>query len=138
MKDDERSGFKGIERKIREWSRAVQVEKLLEKEQILERYLNRIYLAQANGLEVRGVESASNYYFNKSAKDLSIAQCAFIAGINHSPNSYNPFGETDISESIKTRTLNVLAKMKELGKINEEEYNSAVEETKNGLEFSQG
>lgn len=138
MKDDERSGFAGIERKIREWSRAVQVEKILNKEQILERYLNRIYLGQSNGLEVRGVEAASNYYFNKSAKDLSIAESAFIAGINHSPNSYNPFGETDISESIKTRTLNVLAKMHELGKINDEEYNTATEETKNGLQFNQG
>ena len=63
MKDDERSGLAGVERKIREWSRAVQVEKILKKEQILERYLNRIYLGQSNGLEVRGVEAASNYYF---------------------------------------------------------------------------
>ena len=139
MKDDERGGLAGIERKIREWSRAVQVEKMInDKDKILERYLNRIYLGSSNGLEVRGVESASNYYFNKSAKDLSLAQTAFLAGINHAPNSYNPFGDTDKSEEIKTRTLNVLAKMKELGKITEEEYNSAVEETKNGLAFEKG
>ncbi len=139
MKDDERGGLAGIERKIREWSRAVQVEKMInDKDKILERYLNRIYLGSSNGLEVRGVESASNYYFNKSAKDLSLAQTAFLAGINHAPNSYNPFGDTDKSEDIKTRTLNVLAKMKELGKITEEEYNSAVEETKNGLAFEKG
>ncbi len=139
MKDDERGGLAGIERKIREWSRAVQVEKMInDKNKILERYLNRIYLGSSNGLEVRGVESASNYYFNKAAKDLSLAQSAFIAGINHAPNSYNPFGETDKSEEIKTRTLNVLAKMKELGKISEDEYNTAVEETKNGLTFEKG
>ena len=71
MKDDERSGFAGIERKIREWSRAIQVEKMLDKDQILERYLNRIYLGSSGGLEIRGVEAASIYYFNKSAKDLS-------------------------------------------------------------------
>ena len=139
MKDDERGGLAGIERKIREWSRAVQVEKMInDKDKILERYLNRIYLGSSNGLEVKGVESASNYYFNKSAKDLSLAQTAFLAGINHAPNSYNPFGDTDKSEDIKTRTLNVLAKMKELGKITEEEYTSAVEETKNGLAFEKG
>ena len=140
MKDDDRSGIAGVERKIREWSRAVQVEKMLSKDQILERYLNRIFLGSAsNGLEVRGVEAAANYYFNKPAKDLSIAQSAFIAGINHAPNAYYPFSETnDNSEKIKTRTLNVLSKMHELNKISDEEYNAAVEETKNGLQFEKG
>lgn len=146
MADDARSGFAGIERKIREWSRAVQIEKTLAenstkeaaKNKILERYLNRIYLGSNNGLEVRGVEAASIYYFNKSAKDLSIAQAAFIAGINHSPSSYNPYGESDISEKIKTRTLNVIGKMKELGKITEEEYNAAKDEANAGLKFEKG
>ena len=130
---------KSWERKIREWSRAVQVEKMLTKDQILQRYLNRIYLGSANGLEIRGVEAASNYYFNKSAKDLSIAEAAFIAGINHSPNNYNVFtSETDISEKVKTRTLNVIGKMHELGKINDDEYNTAKEEIKTGLKFTKG
>ena len=130
---------KSWERKIREWSRAVQVEKMLTKDQILQRYLNRIYLGSANGLEIRGVEAASNYYFNKSAKDLSIAEAAFIAGINHSPNNYNVFtSETDISEKVKTRTLNVIGKMHELGKINDDEYNTAKEEIKSGLKFTKG
>ena len=139
MNDDARGGLAGIERKIREWSRAIQVEKMLIKDQILERYLNRIYLGASGGLEVRGVESAANFYFNKKASELDIAQCAFIAGINHSPNAYNPFDEsTDNSEKIKNRTLTVLGEMHEQGKINDEEYNSAVEETKNGLAFSKG
>lgn len=138
MNDDARSGFAGIERKIREWSRAVQVDEMLEKNQILERYLNRIYLGSSGGLEVRGVEAASRFYFNKSANELSIAQSAFIAGINHSPSNYNPFGESDVTERIKTRTLNVLGKMHELGKINDEEYNTATEETKEGLKFEKG
>ncbi len=146
MADDARSGLAGVERKIREWSRAVQIEKTLAensskeaaKNQILERYLNRIYLGSNNGLEVRGVEAASIYYFNKSAKDLSVAQAAFIAGINHSPSSYNPYGETDISEKIKTRTLNVIGKMHELGKINDEEYEAAKNEANSGLKFEKG
>ncbi len=135
MNDKDRSW----ERKVREWSRAVQVEKMLTKDQILQRYLNRIYLGSSNGLEIRGVEAAANYYFNKSAKDLSVAEAAFVAGINHSPNNYNVFtSETDISEKVKTRTLNVIGKMHELGKISDDEYNTAVEETKNGLKFTKG
>lgn len=146
MSDDARSGLAGIERKIREWSRAVQIEKKLAegqskeyaKNRILERYLNRIYLGSNNGLEVRGVEAAAKFYFNKSAKDLSIAQAAFIAGINHSPSSYNPFGESDVSEKVKKRTLTVIEKMYELGKINNDEYNSAKEENNAGLKFEKG
>lgn len=139
MNDDARGGLAGIERKIREWSRAIQVEKMLDKDQILERYLNRIYLGSSGGLEVRGVESAANYYFNKPATELDIAQCAFLAGINHSPNAYNPFEEgKDNSEKIKKRTLTVLEQMHEQNKITEEEYNLAVEETKNGLVFTKG
>lgn len=139
MNDDERSGFAGIERKVREWSRAAQVEKMLTKDQILERYLNRIYLGSSNGLEVRGVESASKYYFNKSAKDLTLAQTAFIAGINHAPNNYNPFDSSlNNAEKIKTRTLNVIGKMHDLGKITDEEYNTAVAETNAGLAFDNG
>ena len=139
MNDDARGGLAGIERKIREWSRAMQVEKMLTKYEILERYLNRIYLGSSGGLEVRGVESAANYYFSKSASELDIAQAAFLAGINHSPNSYNPFNEeTDNSEKIKSRTKTVLYQMKDQGKISEEEYNNAVSEVDNGLAFTKG
>ena len=142
MKDDSRSGVSGVQRKIREWSRAYQVEDMLTKDEILTRYLNRIFLGSAaNGLEIRGVEAAANYYFNKSAKDLTPAQAAFIAGINHAPNSYNPFSEKDhdaTMEKIKTRTVVTLEKMHQLGKITDEEYNTAVEEARNGLVFTKG
>ena len=139
MNDDARGGLAGIERKIREWSRAMQVEKMLTKDEILERYLNRIYLGSSGGLEVRGVESAANYYFSKSASELDIAQAAFLAGINHSPNSYDPFNEEiDNSEKIKSRTKTVLYQMKDQGKISEEEYNNAVSEVDNGLAFTKG
>ena len=138
MNDNERSGF-AIQRKVREWSRAVSLEKMFTKDEILQRYLNRIYLGSSSGLEIRGVESAANYYFNKSAKDLSIAEAAFIAGINHSPNNYNVFtSSTDISDKVKKRTLTVINKMYELGKITKEENDTATEEVNNGLNFSQG
>ena len=44
-------------------------------------------------------EKAANYYFNKSAADLSLAQAAFLAGINRAPNAYNPYGEEDNTEA---------------------------------------
>lgn len=139
MNDDARGGLAGIERKIREWSRAIQVEKMLEKDEILERYLNRIYLGSSGGLEVKGVESAANYYFSKTSAELDIAQAAFLAGINHSPNNYDPFNESvDNSDKIKSRTKTVLYQMYDQGKISEEEYNNAVQEVDNGLAFTKG
>lgn len=134
-KDDE--GTAGIERKIKEMSRAYQIEKILSKDDIIELYLNIIYLG-GYGKNICGVEVASEYYFGKSAKDLSLAECAFLAGINHSPNNYNPFIETDNTEKIKNRTETVLEKMKELNFITEEEYNNAIQEVESGLPFQQG
>ena len=135
--DNESSGIEGIKRKIREWSRACQVERMISKGQILELYLNILFVGANN---LHGVELGAEYYFNKSAKDLSLAECAFMAGINYSPNSYNPYSTTeDNNEKIKNRTITVLNKMKDLGYINsEEEYNSAIAEVQNGLKFGTG
>ena len=134
-KEDE--GKAGIQRKIREMSRAYQIEKLITKKQILELYLNIIYLG-GYGKNICGVEVASEYYFDKSASDLSLAESAFLAGINHSPNNYNPFIETDNTEKIKKRTKTVLEKMKELGMISSEDYDKAISEVDAGLPFKQG
>lgn len=135
MNDKDDSGLGGIKRKIREMSRAIKLEKQLSKSQILELYLNLIFVG---GPGIHGVELGSQYYFNKSVKDLDLAECAFLAGINNAPNSYNPFDEKDNSDLIKRRTKTVLAKMKELGKITEEEYNTAKDEVEAGLKFEQG
>ena len=77
-------------------------------------------------------------YFDKDLTDLSLAECAFLAGINNSPNSYNPYGDTNNTEKIKTRTKTVLSKMLELKYINEDEYNTAVTNVDNGLKFKKG
>ena len=136
LKDDEDS----IERKIREWSRAYKVEQMLSKSQILELYLNEIFM----GGTVYGVESAANYYFDKSADELSLAESAFLAGINHSPNYYNPFDGDDNEEDIKTRTKTVLGQMltvtDENGQtfINQEQYDEAIAEVNEGLAFKEG
>ena len=136
LDDDEDS----IERKIREWSRAYKVEQMLSKSQILELYLNEIFM----GGTVYGVESAANYYFDKSADELSLAESVFLAGINHSPNYYNPFDGDDNEEDIKTRTKTVLGQMltvtDENGQtfINQEQYDEAVKEVDEGLAFKEG
>ena len=110
---------------------------MISKDQILELYLNILFIGGEGNLH--GVELGAEYYFNKSAKDLSLAECAYMAGINSSPMSYNPFDSSkDNSEKIKTKTKIVLKKMKELGYINQEEYDSAVAEADSGLKFNKG
>ena len=124
-----------VTRKVDEWTKAMALEVALSKEEILEAYLNVIYV----GPNVYGVETGAEYYFSKHAKDLSLEECAFLAGINHAPNAYNPFrkGE-DNSEKIKKRTNTVLNKMLELKYISQEDYNKAKEEVEKGLDFKRG
>ena len=133
---DERedSGIEGALRKIKEIVRAHQAEDYLSKDQILELYLNLIPL----GSDMYGVQTASIHYFNKDAKDLSLVESAYLAGITNAPSTYNPFGEKDRSERIKERVTTVLWKMKELGKIDEDEYKAALEEVENGIKFEKG
>ena len=144
--DKERSSLAGVMRKVKEISKAIQVEQYLSKDQILELYLNLIFIG---GEDINGVELGSIYYFNKSAKDLSIAECAYMAGINHSPNAYKPFkdytgeedGETkkaEMTEKINHRTKTVLGKMLEVGYITEEQHKTAVSEVDEGLKFERG
>ena len=123
-----------ISRKVNEWGKAAILESFMSKDEILALYLNIIYV----GPNVYGIETGANYYFNKSVKDLTLEECAFLAGINNSPNSYNPYGDTDNTEKIKKRTKTVLSKMLELKYINEDEYNNAVANVDSGLKFKKG
>ena len=131
------SGAAGVIRKLKEWSIAYQIEKAMSKDQIIEIYLNLIYIGNG-GSEKHGVEIGSEYYFNKTAKDLSIAQCAFLAGINHSPNAYNPYSGNDVTEKISKRTKTVLSQMKKFDYITQEEYDAAVAEVDAGFKFENG
>ena len=123
-----------ISRKVSEWWRASTLESCASKEEILGAYLNTIYV----GPNTYGVEAGAQYYFSKSVKDLSLEECAFLAGINHSPNSYNPFSDKTDSEKIKKRTKTVLSKMKDLNKISNEDYESACKNVDSGLNFKKG
>ena len=123
-----------ISRKVQEWDRAIKTELVLSKDEILETYLNIIYV----GPNIYGVEKGAEYYFNKKVAELDLAECAFLAGINNSPNSYNPFGKNDNSEKIKSRTTTVLNVMLEQGYISNESYDLAVSELQSGLKFNKG
>jgi len=142
MKDKADTGTEGIERKIREMSRAYHIESILEKDEILEKYLNVIFIG---GNNLHGVEYGAKYYFAKSAKDLDLAESAFLAGINHAPNLYDPYDEDyDPTELIEDRTKLVLNFMKEQNRISEdlEEseklYNEAIEKVEKGFKFKKG
>lgn len=128
--DDSNSIF----RKIKEWFYAWTLEISFSKEEILEAYFNIIY----TGPNIYGVQEASHYYFNLNVNDLSLAKCAFLAGINNAPNSYNPFSDTDRTEKITKRTKTVLNKMLELGYISNDEYNNAISEVDSSFAFSKG
>ncbi|MBR3888233.1 MAG: penicillin-binding protein [Clostridia bacterium] len=106
------------QRKAREIVRAIQVEQWLTKDQIIELYMNMIYL----GSGAYGVETAAYTYFNKSAADLDIAEAALIAGLAQAPEGYNPYVHPD---KAKARQELVLGKMKQLGYISAEEYEAA-------------
>ena len=112
-----------IERKIREIYLSLQLEKKLSKDQILEAYLNTIPL----GGNVYGVEAAARYFFEKNAKDLTLAESAFIAGLTQAPTTYSPYNPANKEDPsiYLDRTKTVLMKMKDLGKITQEEYDEA-------------
>lgn len=121
-----------VSRKIKEWIKATQLEMFLSKDEILETYFNIIY----TGPSIYGVEAGAKYYFSKDVSDLSLAESAFLAGINISPNSFNPFSEKDNSEKIVKRIKTVLDKMEELGYITEDQYTEAAKEAES-LNFKQ-
>lgn len=116
---DETTMLQTIQRKIQEQYLAVQLEKTMEKETILEYYLNTIYL----GKGAYGVQAATELYFGKEMKDLTVSECAVIAAITQNPTKYDPIAFPE--ENIKRRQ-SVLDKMLELEYITQSEYDTAV------------
>ncbi len=108
-----------LERKIQEQYLALELEKTMEKDEILQAYLNTINLGQ----NTLGVQAASNRYFDKNVWELTVSEAAVIAGITKSPESFNPIKNV---EKNKDRRLQVLNNMKEQGYINEAEYEEAL------------
>lgn len=106
-------------RKVREILRAVALEKRLDKSEILELYLNTIFLGQ----NCYGIETAANTYFGKTASELTLAESACLAGITQYPTKYDPLLNPENNE--EKRKL-VLKKMLELEYISQDEYEEAL------------
>lgn len=120
--DNNASGAKGVERKIREIFRAINVEKTYTKEEILQCYLNIVALGDGKQ-DIVGVQAAANYYFGKDVSKLTLAEAACLAGMTKSPTNYNP---NTNPENNKKRQVYCLNKMLENGAISDEEYEEAV------------
>lgn len=108
-----------LDRKVREIVLALFVERKFSKRQILEMYLNEV----GYGGEAYGIEEASQMYFGISARDLSLSQAAFLAGLPASPTDYSPFGANP--QIAKIRQLEVLDAMVQEGYITEKEAEGA-------------
>ncbi len=109
---------KNLKRKIEELILAINIERNYSKDEILNMYLNLIYLGEG----AYGVEAASYAYFDKKAKDLSLAEAATLAGLTRSPSRSSPFKSQD--RTLERRNL-VLRKMYEAGFISREQYTLA-------------
>lgn len=120
----EDSPFDRINRKIKEIVLAVKLDKLVSKQEIIRTYLNTIPLSG----HIYGVEAASRYFFAKNAKDLTLLECAYIAGITQAPTTYSAYNtsSSNYPNGYINRTKTVLSKMLQLGYISQEEYDSAV------------
>lgn len=122
--DNATDGLKGIERKIREVFRAINVEKTYTKDDILQSYLNVIPQGTSE-YDIIGIQASANFYFGKDVWDLDIAEAACLAGMNNAPAYNNPI---DNIENNNTRREYCLRKMFENGAISEQEYKNAVTE----------
>ena len=112
---------KTYSRKIEEIFIAIALEQKYTKEQILEFYLNNVYFA--NGYY--GIQAASQAYFRKDAKDLTIAQIAFLCSIPNSPSRYDPYEHKD---SAMSRQAKILRHMYQDGYISKEQYEKSMNE----------
>jgi penicillin-binding protein 1A len=95
-----------LKRKIQEAILALQIERQYSKNEILELYLNQIYFGQG----AYGVQSAAMVYFGKNVEDLSLAECAMLAGIPKSPNYYSPFNNLKAATERQTTVLEQMVK----------------------------
>lgn len=108
-----------VERKLQEQYLAVEIEKQMDKDEILENYLNTINLGQ----NTLGVQAASKRYFGKDVSELNLSECATIAAITQNPGKYNPVTNPD--ENAKRREK-VLSDMMEQGYIDQAQYDEAI------------
>lgn len=107
------------ERKLKEAWLTIRVEVHYDKDEILEGYVNTIYF----GAGIYGIENAAKYYFNKSAKDLTLLEGSMLAGMINGPELYAPYSNYDLT---KERQQLVLKAMKKNGYIDEKTYQDTI------------
>ena len=122
--DSDAKGIKGIERKIREIFRTINVERVNRKEDILQCYLNVVPLGTYK-YDIVGVQAAANYYYGKDVKDLTLGESAALAAMTTAPAAYNPL-EAPKENYVRRKVC--LNKLLENGAISEDEYNDALKE----------
>lgn len=110
---------KTISRKLKEWVLAIKLDNQLSKDKILELYLNET----AYGGNMYGVEAAAQQFFNKSSKDVTLAEAAYLASIPQATTFYSPYGKN--TDRLEARKNLVLSNMLETGQITPEEYEQA-------------
>ena len=115
---------RSFSRKATEILLALQIERQLTKDEILELYVNKIYL----GNRAYGIEAAAQVYYGKSIRDVTLAQMAMIAGLPKAPSRFNPLANPARS---KERRDWILGRMYKLGKIDEASYQIALNEPLN-------
>lgn len=113
------SNKKTYTRKIKEIILSLQIEQEYSKDEILELYLNKIYLGQ----RAYGIAAAAEIYYNRSLSQLTLAELSMIAGLPKAPSSYNPISNP---KRALTRRNYVLKRMFELGYITQQDYNTAI------------
>lgn len=113
---------RSLGRKIKEWILSYKIEQKYSKKEILKMYFNEI----PYGSVAYGIESASNIYFDKSAKDLTVGESAILAALPQAPSYYSPYGPH--RNILFDRQKYILKLMKDQGYINEDQYNNALNE----------
>ncbi|MBI5456238.1 PBP1A family penicillin-binding protein [Candidatus Kaiserbacteria bacterium] len=119
---------KTLIRKAKEIVLALKLERIATKDEILNIYLNET----SYGGTIYGVEEAANYFFGVPAKDVTLAEAAYLAALPQAPTRYSPYGNH--RDELEDRKNLVLSRMKDSGFINDEEYKAALAET---VEFSE-
>jgi penicillin-binding protein 1A len=112
---------RSLRRKVKEAILAFQIERTYSKDQILGFYLNQVYM----GSGAYGVEAAARTYFGKSVEELSLSECAMLAGLPRAPSRYSPLAHPDVA---LRRRAHVLARMAKLGYVSAEGAERAARE----------
>ncbi len=114
---------RSVTRKVREAAMALALEQRHTKEEILQAYLNRLYLGQDGAVAIHGVGRAAQHFFGKDVATLGLAESALLVALIRAPSLYSPFRNP---ETAVTRRNLVLRLMRDEGSISEEEYQEAL------------